>query len=226
MNEAVRIIVCFHEGISFYIGAIKRNKKGCITPHTNYMYYLLFLYYIKYYIGLKLELSAQAGRFEQQIQRMNRNLGHIRRGMMVGQRQRPAAAATTVVDDRTGPDGNIVRVDNTAKLLNHPKTLSILWREYMFGVGRNKPARDFTTLERNTKDNKNVYTRRKPFWLLVGRMTNAGWNDQVACEMIQETYTIVTGKSSMTAILDGIRKDASHKPNPIERGRLSVLPRR
>ena len=168
-----------------------------------------------------MELCAQAVRFEQQISRMNRNLGHIRRGMIVrGERQRPAV----VVDDRTGPDGNIVCVDNTAQLLNKPKTLSILWREYMFGVGRNKPAKDFTSQERNTEKNKNVYTRRKPFWLLVGRMTNAGWNDQVACEVIQETYTIVTGKSSMTAILDGIRKDASHKP-PIQRGRLSVLPR-
>ena len=170
---------------------------------------------------MKLELCAQAVRFEQQISRMNRNLGHIRRGMIVrGERQRPAV----VVDDRTGPDGNIVRVDNTAQLLNKPKTLSILWKEWMFGVGRNKPAKDFTSQERNTEKNKNVYTRRKPFWLLVGRMTNAGWNDQVACEVIQETYTIVTGKSSMTAILDGIRKDASHKP-PIQRGRLSVLPR-
>ena len=84
-----------------------------------------------------MELCAQAVRFEQQISRMNRNLGHIRRGMIVrGERQRPAV----VVDDRTGPDGNIVRVDNTAQLLNKPKTLSILWREYMFGVGRNKPA--------------------------------------------------------------------------------------
>ena len=62
-----------------------------------------------------------------------------------GGRQRPAA----VVDDRTGPDGNIVRVDNTAQLLNKPKSLSILWKEWMFGVGRNKPARDFTTQERN-----------------------------------------------------------------------------
>ena len=171
---------------------------------------------------MKLELCAQAVRFEQQISRMNRNLGHIRRGMMVGGgRQRPAVVA----DDRTGPDGNIVRVDNTAQLSDKPKTLSILWREYMFGVGRNKPAKDFTAHERNNKKNKNVYTRRKPFWLLVGRMTNAGWTDQVACEMIQETYTIVTGKSCITAILDGIRKDASHKPNPIQRGRLSVLPR-
>ena len=142
---------------------------------------------------------------------------------MVGQRRAPTAAtaAAAAVDDVTGPDGNIVRVDNTAKLLNHPKTLSILWREYMFGLGRNKPAIDFTTQERNNKKNKNVYTRWKPFWLLVGRMTNAGWTDQVACEMIQETYTIVTGKSSITAILDGIRKDASHKPNPIVNKRAS-----
>ena len=89
----------------------------------------------------------------------------------------------------------------------------------------NQPEISQHKKETINKKNKNVYTRWKPFWLLVGRMTNAGWTDQVACEVIQETYTIVTGKSSMTAILDGIRKDASHKP-PIERGRLSVLPRR
>ena len=70
-------------------------------------------------------MSAQAECFHQEMQRMNRNLLHIRRSMMVGGgRQRPAAAA--VVDDTTGPDGNIAPIDTTAQLVDHPKTLSIL----------------------------------------------------------------------------------------------------
>ena len=58
-------------------------------------------------------MTAQAARFHQEMQRMNRNLLHIRKGLMVGGgRQRPAAAA--VVDDTTGPDGNIAPIDTTA----------------------------------------------------------------------------------------------------------------
>ena len=72
-------------------------------------------------------MSAQAARFHQKMQRMNRNLLHIRKGLMAGGgRQRPAAAV--VVDDVTGPDGNIAPIDTTAQLVDHPKTLSILWK--------------------------------------------------------------------------------------------------
>ena len=66
-------------------------------------------------------MSAQAERFHQEMRRMNRNLLHIRKGLMVGG-GRPAS----VVEDRTGPDGNIVPVDTTVQLVDHPKTLSIL----------------------------------------------------------------------------------------------------
>ena len=119
--------------------------------------------------GLKLKLSAQEGRFHQQTERMNRNLAHIRRGML-GQRQCPAAAA---VGDDTGPDGNIVRLDNTAKLINHPKSLSILWREYMFGVGTNKPARDFTSQEKQKYKN-DVYSP-KAFLAASSRKNDKCW---------------------------------------------------
>ena len=36
----------------------------------------------------------------------------------------------------------------------------------MFGIGRNKPAILFTPQERNNKDNRNCYHRRKPIWLM------------------------------------------------------------
>ena len=95
-------------------------------------------------------MSAQAARFHQEMQRMNRNLLHICKGLMVGGgRQRPAAAA---VVDTTGPDGNIAPpIDTTAQLVDHPKTLSILWREWMFGIGRNKPAVNFTPQKGTTR---------------------------------------------------------------------------
>ena len=162
-------------------------------------------------------MAAQVERFHQEMRRMNRNLLHIRRGMMVGGgRQRPAV----VVDDRTGPDGNIAPIDTTAQLVDHPKTLSILWREWMFGIGRNKPAISFTPQERNNKDNKNKYLKRKPFWSLLGRMVNANIHADAACERVFEVYTLVAGTTNISAILEAIRKD---KKNDVHRPGLSVL---
>ena len=91
--------------------------------------------------------------------------------MVGGGRQRPAAAAA-VVDDATGPDGNIA------------------WKKWLVGVGRNKPAINFTPQERNNKDNKNKSLKRKPFWLLLGRMVNAGLDADAACETVFQVYTL------------------------------------
>ena len=163
-------------------------------------------------------MAAQAERFHQEMRRMNRNLLHIRRGMMVGGgRQHPAV----VVDDTTGPDGNIVPVDTTAQLVDHPKTLSILWKEWMFGIRRNKPAVNFTPQERNNDQNKNKYLKRKPFWLLLGRMVNANIHADAACERVFEVYTLVAGATNISAILEAVRKD---KQDDVHRNGLSVLP--
>ena len=166
-------------------------------------------------------MSAQAERFHQEMRRMNRNLLHIRRGLMVGGgRQRPAAA---VVDDTTGPDGNIAPIDTTctAQLVDHPKTLSILWREWMFGIGRNKPAVNFTPRERNNDQNKNKYLKRKPFWLLLGRMVNSGLHSDAACKRVFEVYTLVAGATNMSAILAAIQQD---RTKDVHRPGLSILP--
>ena len=60
----------------------------------------------------------------------------------------------------------------------------------MFGIGTNKAAKTFTPQEQHKKPNNNVYTCQN-----------------VACEMIQETYTVVSEKICMTDILDIIRID-------------------
>ena len=70
---------------------------------------------------------------------MHRILVHIQRGM-VDQCAVAVVAAETAVND-TGSDSNLRHFDSNAKLMahpTHPKFLSILWREYMFGIGTNK----------------------------------------------------------------------------------------
>jgi hypothetical protein len=37
--------------------------------------------------------------------------------------------------------------DSTTKLAHHPRTLISLWREYLYGIGDNKPAKNFTSFE-------------------------------------------------------------------------------
>ena len=79
-----------------------------------------------------MEISAQTAQSHQEIQRMqrmNRNVAHSYKRML-GQRQCPAAAAS--IDDTTGPDSNIAPIDTTTKLVEQPKTLSILWKEYVW----------------------------------------------------------------------------------------------
>jgi hypothetical protein len=39
--------------------------------------------------------------------------------------------------------------NSTAKLAHHPRTLLSLWHEYVYGIGDNKPANNFTSFERS-----------------------------------------------------------------------------
>ena len=91
----------------------------------------------------------------------------------------------------------------------------------MFGIGRNKPAVNFTPQERNNKDNKNKYLKRKQFWMLLGRMVNANIHADAACERVFEVYSLVAGATNISSILEAIRKD---KQNDVHRNGLSVLP--
>ena len=91
----------------------------------------------------------------------------------------------------------------------------------MFGIGRNKPAVNFTPQERNNDKNKNKYLKKKPVWLLLGRMVNAGINADAACERVFEVYTLVASATNVSAILEAIRKD---KQKDVHRNGLSVLP--
>ena len=91
----------------------------------------------------------------------------------------------------------------------------------MFGIGRNKPAVNFTPQERNNKDNKNKYLKRKPFWSLLARLVNSGIHADAACERVFEVYTVVAGATNMSSILKAIQQD---RAKDVHRNGLSVLP--
>jgi hypothetical protein len=51
--------------------------------------------------------------------------------------------------------------DSTAKLAHHTRTLLSLWHEYVYGIGDNKPAKNFNSFERGKV--KFNFFRRKSF---------------------------------------------------------------
>lgn len=102
--------------------------------------------------------------------------------------------------DGDGDEALMAGIDRNAKLSRGPKTIHALWQEYQFGLGTNKPAKDFTTTERGNV--RFVYCRRKVVWDLITKLVNAGHSAEAVCDKIQDIY-----KGNMTGIIDRIRKD-------------------
>lgn len=89
----------------------------------------------------------------------------------------------------------------TATLTKNPRDLYTLWKEYEFGVGGRKPARQFTSIERGKC--KYTYSKRKVIWNVIDRMVRGGYTAQVACDRIYDIY----GRLSLTKLVLEIRKD-------------------
>ena len=88
----------------------------------------------------------------------------------------PAASATNTAHttSTTGMDRDSVSfspesstLDLSAQLVSRPATLHVLWTEFQFGIGMNKPAKLFTPRESGDKQNKFKYSLRKKFGLCV-----------------------------------------------------------
>ena len=77
-----------------------------------------------------------------------------------------------------------------------------LWDKYIKGIGNNKPAKDFTRLERGR--HKFVYCRRKIVWDVVANLVCTG---VPASEAIQQIYTAYGANKSVTTIINAIKKD-------------------
>ena len=76
-------------------------------------------------------------------------------------------------DDDNDTDIDFLRnIEDRAVLYKGIKNLFDLWQEYEFGLSGNKPAKDFTRLERGK--HKYAYCRRKVFWEIIIKLVNTG----------------------------------------------------
>ena len=96
-----------------------------------------------------------------------------------------------------------------ARLEKNDHCLYRLWIEYEFEIGSNKPAKEFTSIERGTC--KFVYSLRKVFWNKVSEMVGARWNYTEACNIIKKDYG---GGLCATKIIQAIRSNRRKKQYP------------
>ncbi len=90
-----------------------------------------------------------------------------------------------------------------AKLSKSPKDVWSLWKEYEFGLHGQKPARDFTAVERGA--NKYNYSRRKVLWdTLLYLINKRGYTAENA---ITRVYRVYGAASSVTHILNLMVRD-------------------
>lgn len=107
------------------------------------------------------------------------------------------------IDEDSEDDDFMRGIDRNAKL-GKVKTMHELWHEYQFGIGRNKPAKDFTPAERGKK--KSTYCRRNHVWKLIAGLVNAGHTSVSVCDKIHEHY-----KGTMSSMMNQIRRDIHNK---------------
>jgi hypothetical protein len=129
--------------------------------------------------------------------------------------ERPARAEATaaVVTPRPRPRAAGPAVSREAKLVGRPRCLYELWQEYQFGIGNNKPAKNFTTAERNNRVDglKQKYHYRNKVWKLQSYMFNAGWTVEGMNAEISRVYN----SSHVTTIIKGITTDSKNAQHPM-----------
>ena len=101
-------------------------------------------------------------------------------------------------------DAAEVQQEEKAILQRSPGNLYVIWNEWESGFAGNKPAKNFTAAERNSKENKFVYCRRKPFWLCIERLikNRAG----TAHEAIRTVLDVYRQEKTVTQILKALAK--------------------
>ena len=150
------------------------------------------------YLTLRKRVEEVNNNMLQQLQKVSReiteNLRNINRNIK-------RIAIQPVVRQSTY-EKSLIRSQKKAVLMKCPRDLYILWKEYEFGVSRNKPAKDFTRHERGEVRFK--YSIRNIFWDKVLLMTLKGYTSDSAIDNIYQKY----GRSqSVTKILTLMRKD-------------------
>ena len=90
-----------------------------------------------------------------------------------------------------------------------PRTLFDLWAEYQYGIGRQKPAKDFTAAERGKV--KYLYHHQKVVWDIIARLMHAGFTAEVAIDRI---YSVYGCHQSVTKIINDMRRDRQQGRHP------------
>ena len=110
--------------------------------------------------------------------------------------------------NNTNPPANIGAPGNNpdevvaASLSPTPRSLYVLWHEWLFGIGGRKAARLFTAQERGREKFK--YCRRKVVWDLVGEMVRSGLESNVAIDRI---YAVYGANRTTTYIINQLKID-------------------
>ena len=81
-------------------------------------------------------------------------------------------------------------INPQAKLVSNLRSLHEFWEEFMFGIGDNKAAKDFTTDEVNGQGAsfKNKYSRRMKIWRIQKYLINCGMNIEAANARMVDVY--------------------------------------
>ena len=74
--------------------------------------------------------------------------------------------------------------ERPAKLAKY-KTVALCWQEYMYGIGGNKPAKDFTPQE---SGRVSTYSRRRPLYQLLASLVRAGKAPSTAIRLVDDQY--------------------------------------
>jgi hypothetical protein len=107
-------------------------------------------------------------------------------------------------------------------LSSRPTYLYILWKEYEFGIGGRKSAKDFSYRERGAS--RAIFCRRKVLWDVVLRLIPHCYTNESA---IDHSYNHYGKQKSVTQILMCIRKEKkqiaagqSRNRNPLMMGQF------
>ena len=115
-------------------------------------------------------------------------------------------------------DAAPMEIVNDANLSSLPRDLITLWREYQFGLNGRKPARLFTTGERNAnRKMKQTYYRRNQVWECMRRQVHRGLTPEQAAQELRMVYGPKTSVSRIINLLIEDKKryknDGGYHPN-------------
>ena len=146
------------------------------------------------------ELQTRMGNNHRVLNNNMRAYGGRIEGSLV--RQRRSNQGTRFLTSNQADQAGPLREVNLAKLSSLPRHLMVLWREYMFGLNNSKPAKDFTSSERNACRQK--YYRRNIIWKVMERQVRSGLTPKQACAELRHIYG---HRTSITDMMDLIVKD-------------------